>query len=128
MNKIMVSMVAACSLLGSEASANCSPGFLADVLCQAGVINQDTANGLDQVHQGLGNPLENAVPSVQGGFAQPAGGGQFQPAPMNNRFPQLAWGNYCVTPWGAVYGPPNPIGTPCTANFNGVPVQGLVAR
>ncbi|WP_156612855.1 hypothetical protein [Ensifer sp. Root142] len=127
MKNIVIALVATCSFISNEASASCSSGFLADVLCQTGVINQDTANGLDQVHKGVGNPLDNVVPSFPGGFAQPVGGPQFQP-PQANNVPQVAWGNYCVTQWGAAYGAANPVGTPCTAIINGYPVMGYVGR
>jgi hypothetical protein len=60
--------------LGSTAWADCSPGFLANLACQAGVINKQTANGLDQVNAGLGNPvsLGHVCVTAAGAFGGPA--------------------------------------------------------
>jgi hypothetical protein len=49
-------------LLGSTsgAYARCSSGEIANFLCDAGVINKPTANGLDGAHAAVGNPLDRA--------------------------------------------------------------------
>jgi hypothetical protein len=60
--------------LGYTAWADCSPGFLANLACQTGLINKQTANGLDQVNAGLGNPISlgHLCVTAAGAFAGPA--------------------------------------------------------
>lgn len=43
------------------ALANCSSGFIADALCQAGVIDQQTANTADAWNAATGQPVDNAI-------------------------------------------------------------------
>ena len=40
------------------ARPSCSGGFLADLLCSAGMIDPDLANALDKAHANLGNPID----------------------------------------------------------------------
>ncbi|NEJ88851.1 hypothetical protein GR223_23440 [Rhizobium leguminosarum] len=120
-------IVAASALASTQAFADCTPGFFANVLCETGVINQDTAQGIDQVHKGIGAPLNQIVPRFPG-----AGGGGGAPAPQFqppiaqaggpgfangggfNAYNPQQMGNMCVTPWGQVQqGPWNPVGAPC---------------
>jgi hypothetical protein len=110
--KKYISVLAAVLVIGSagvattSAYAGCSPGFIADVLCQTGVINQSTANTLDGVHAAIGAPLNQLNPLQGGGF---------QPQPMLQPTPPVRLGNVCVTNVGGYPGPFNPVGTPCQA-------------
>jgi hypothetical protein len=85
------------SLLVSSAQADCLPGFIANPLCDLGVVAQQTANALNLIAAGLVHPVGLAV---------------------NDR---------CVTPVDFFLGPINPVGAACRAiTPNGVvtgPVQ-----
>lgn len=52
------------------------------------------------------------------------------PYPQNNNFPppqQPQIGNVCYTVYGGFFGPPNPVGMPCSATLpNGIVVPGTV--
>jgi hypothetical protein len=53
--------------LGStSAHADCSPGFLANLACQAGIIDEETANDLDAWHEDMGRPFDHAVNRAAG--------------------------------------------------------------
>lgn len=106
----------------STASANCSPGFLADVACDLGIINQSTANDLDGVHAAIGRPLDN--------LARPFNNPPGSPARPQVAFgqPQVALGNICYTQAGPVAGPFNPIGSACRANTAWGMIPGVVGR
>lgn len=39
----------------------CSSGFLADLACQAGIIDQNTAQTLDRLNAQTGQPVDNAI-------------------------------------------------------------------
>ena len=67
--------VVAMSLGATSAQAGCSKGFIADLACRAGVINKQTANGLDAVHAGIGRPLDRMAPAIGGMVAGPVGAG-----------------------------------------------------
>src|SRR5436190_7807190 len=56
----LVLAIAAPAMAGS-AYADCSPGFLANLTCEAGIIDEDTANTLDDVNAALGNPVDHAI-------------------------------------------------------------------
>lgn len=105
----------AAALLGisSAANADCSSGFIANVLCQSGVIDQQTARDLDRANAALGQPVDNAIysgmdyvvpgsgtaarawPQVRG--AIPHSGGQGPAAPDGSYYPQTG------APGGAYY-------------------------
>lgn len=53
----------------SSASAGCSSGFLADLACQAGLIDKQTANNLDAAHAAAGRPLDHAANQAAGAAA-----------------------------------------------------------
>jgi hypothetical protein len=135
----------ASSLTAGQAQAKCSSGFIANALCNAGVIDKQTANTLDRGHQVLGNPLDRAAPviaesvvpgsgAVIGSMQQynrikrhylPGRGShaprpQLRPTPGPQAWPQpqMAFGNFCHTPAGR-FGPGRvaPIGSQCTCSF-----------
>jgi len=60
MKKVMIIATAAVSALAMSgaAHAKCSSGFIANALCEAGVIDKDTANAADRVHADIGRPLD----------------------------------------------------------------------
>jgi hypothetical protein len=65
------------------AYAECSSGLLADLACQAGLIDQDTAQGLDRLNGAMGQPVDNAIYTgmdavVPGSGAAAAGYAQLQ--------------------------------------------------
>jgi hypothetical protein len=62
-----------------EALATCSPGFIADILCEAGVIDHSTARRLDEIHKQIGSPVSPLGPSSP---VSPSG-------PSINPFPQI---------------------------------------
>lgn len=125
----------------SGAAHACSPGFLADLACRAGIIDQATANGLDDLNKALGKPVEQgaaialdtfvapgtgrAFLGTQGMGAVPQMGGQMSLLPQGSPFPQQGLtplppqpanlGNICATMSGYYPGPFNPVGMPCTA-------------
>jgi hypothetical protein len=43
----------------SPVLADCSSGFIASALCQAGLINKETANALDAAHKNLGQAADS---------------------------------------------------------------------
>lgn len=53
--------IAAFGMAGSAQAGSCSSGFLADLACQAGLIDQDTAQSLDAANKALGQPVDQAV-------------------------------------------------------------------
>ncbi|MFG1342493.1 hypothetical protein [Xanthobacter autotrophicus] len=62
----------------TAAFAGCSSGFIADVLCQTGVIDRQTANTLDGVHAGMGRPLDHLANQAAGAAANYAAPGSGQ--------------------------------------------------
>jgi hypothetical protein len=56
-------------LASGTARADCSPGFFANVLCEAGVIDEDTANDLDEWHEDAGRPLDHLGNEAAGAAA-----------------------------------------------------------
>lgn len=121
---LLVTAAMVSTISATEAFANCSPGFLADLACQAGIIDQQTANGLDQFHAGMGRPIETQiVPAIADAWLPGAGvalttwdqrnrNGGFNGGSMQ----QQRMGNFCMTQAGRFGpGPVNPIGAPCQA-------------
>jgi hypothetical protein len=89
-------------------SGSCSPGFLADVACDLGVINKNTANDLDGLNAQFNQPM-----------GRPA---QFTPPPP----PQNA-GAFCYTPAGRFGpGPVQPFGAQCFINSPQGPIFGQI--
>ncbi|WP_037456464.1 hypothetical protein [Sinorhizobium fredii] len=133
-------LIVVSSLFSTDAFANCSSGFLADAACRLGIVSKETANTMDEVHALAGNPLDqmvsggNANNGAGGGMPQPQFQpqrqfqGQFQQPQMYPPVQPMILGNVCVTQWGAAFGPPNPVGAPCTAIINGRPIGGYVVR
>uniref|UniRef100_A0A7C1P8I2 Uncharacterized protein n=1 Tax=Agrobacterium albertimagni TaxID=147266 RepID=A0A7C1P8I2_9HYPH len=133
----------------TEASA-CSSGILADVACRFGVIDQRTANGLDQAHAALGRPIETKIlPGIAdgvypgagqamrmydqfnrgGGFGGINGGVLSAPMPVNAPvYPQaMPMGQFCMTPFGAIGpGMPMPRGSACAVPTPQGMVQGFI--
>ncbi|GLS29315.1 hypothetical protein SAMN04488498_113119 [Mesorhizobium albiziae] len=117
----------------TEAFADCSSGFIANVLCETGVINQETANGLDGIHAGMGRPIETQIlPGVADAFYPGSGnalrawdqmnrGGGFGggiPTPNGGGHRQAQFGNFCFTALGrAGPGHAQPVGSFCTDNY-----------
>ena len=58
-------------LTATAAHANCSPGFITDVLCQVRIINQQTANGPNQVQGRVRRPHWILGPAERGGGGKP---------------------------------------------------------
>lgn len=135
----------------SSALADCSPGFLANIGCELGVIDQQTANGLDAAHAAAGRPLDHAANQAAGAAANwvvPGSGpyvtqglefrdqwnrsGGFRPAGsafpggMNAPIPNRQMGNICYTQAGAYSGPFNLVGSGCMANTPWGMAQGVV--
>jgi hypothetical protein len=46
-----------CSL--PSVAKDCAGGFIANMLCESGIINTDTAKQLDEIHQSVGRPLDH---------------------------------------------------------------------
>ena len=61
--------VAAMTVLVSGGAQACSSGFFADVACRAGLIDKQTANGLDAAHAGMGRPLDHMANQAAGAAA-----------------------------------------------------------
>jgi hypothetical protein len=61
------------SLAGSAALADCSPGAIANFLCNTGVINKDTANALDHLNKQLGQPVDKALEALGAAAGAAAG-------------------------------------------------------
>jgi len=122
----------------SGAAHACSSGFIADTLCKWNVINQETAQAADALHDALGNPIEKGVAAALDTYVAPGAGGaylatqgigsgsrssaQASPFVQDSRAPQPAWtpplpqlGNLCMTMTGYYPGPFTPVGMPCTA-------------
>lgn len=53
----------------TSAFADCSSGFIANALCQAGVIDKNTANTADRIHAGMGRPLDHLANQAAGAGA-----------------------------------------------------------
>jgi hypothetical protein len=142
--KIIFSAAAFFAAFGASNAHACSSGFLADLACRAGIIDQRTANTLDGIHAGLGNPLDHAAPAIAewavpgsgaiiGGVQQLNSfggtlGGGFQPAPAARPMPEM--GNYCLTPSGEYGpGPVYPVGSSCAVDHGFLGVEfGYVIR
>ena len=104
--KFVPAVVTALTLAtASAALADCSPGFLANLACGAGIINKETANTLDGFHAQIGNSLDRGGAFVAQYYGVPVSGSCMTPVGV------------FIVPWGA-------IGTPCSANgFGGVRAQ-----
>ena len=116
--KVSAALIALFGLgaVNTASAGICTKGFLADALCITGLIDQETAQGLDRLHDDFGNPLNQLNPFDQGG----RGGARPMPLPM---------GNFCITPAGRFGpGPVNPLGSPCWAHGPWGPVNGYVGR
>ena len=142
MNKIILAAVAAMSTLGFSgvAHANCSPGFLADVACQMGIIDQDTANTFDRANAAAGQPVDNAVyrgmdylvPGSGGAaqtYAQMRQRGMFNGAPQP--VPQAPAPQFVPGPMGPSPFQPGMMAprfaTVCVSQAGPVPMMGPVA-
>ena len=120
----------------SAAYAQCSSGFIANALCELGVIDKPTANALDDVHKGLGNPLDHAAPGiaewmVPGSGAIVGGLQQFNAPSSSSSSPSSfeATGNYCRTSSGDYGpGPVQPLGSYCFAFGPWGPEDGFVVQ
>lgn len=136
----------------SGAAHACSSGFIADALCQAGIIDQNTANTLDGINaqgkfveRGVATVLDTYVaPGAGGAYLMTQGigggpqiGGQTSSVPQGSHVPQVSQvlntfpmpsptlGNLCWTMSGYYPGPFTPVGMPCTA-FTPFGVEGGV--
>lgn len=144
MKRFALAFTALAFSAGISGSAHaCSSGFIADVFCQAGVIDQNTANTLDGINA-QGKFVERGVATVLDSYVGPGAGEAYLmtqgigsssqmgspmglfPQPQASHASQLgltplpsqhiSFGNVCATINGGFYpGPMNPIGTPCTA-------------
>lgn len=139
----------------SGAAHACSPGFLADLACRAGIIDQTTANTLDGLNRDLGKPVEQGFALGLDTFLAPGAGRAFLGTQGMGDAPQMGnpmslfsqpqvgrashpglpplppqpinFGNVCATINGGFYpGPMNPVGMPCTAFGPWGPEQGQV--
>ena len=133
MNIIKISAaLAALALTGvaSSALACDSPGFLAQVACQTGIITNEQAHRADAVHAALGNPLDRVPGQVMNAYVPgagtiydavrpypgapgPMGGG----APMQTSYQQQMT-SFCSTQLGRInlYPQIAPVGTSCWVN------------
>ncbi len=95
----------------------CTSGLLADIACVTGLVTPRQAQQLDNIHRGVGRPLNNFNPLQQRGFGATTGR---HGVPMGNR---------CYTPAGVSdFGESNPLGAPCSMWTPYGAVQGRVGR
>jgi hypothetical protein len=66
---IAIAAMAFYSTVSTPAVAKCSSGFLANAACQAGIIDKQTANGLDAAHAAAGRPLDHLANQAAGAAA-----------------------------------------------------------
>jgi len=105
------------ALLGSAVVANAG--------CSVAIANALGQCWLDDVHKQFGSPLNNwptvvgLPPNGSGGIAVPPGlqnfGGPIGQPASPPPPPQGMVGYKCATPVGWFWGPPNPVGSQCTA-------------
>jgi hypothetical protein len=96
---------------------NCSPGFLADVACSLGVINQGTANTLDGIHAAIGNPGQQLWNQFNRPIGAPANVAAPAPVPHPAVLPlPVSYGTVCYSSQFnlAGSGAPAPVGSACT--------------
>lgn len=128
--KISLALTALASLSAVSQPA-AAEGFLAGLARDAGLINEEQREALDNAHTAMGNPLDRAatqvadayVPGLGTGYnairGMNMGGGAPQPGgfgPGYGSAPQVRYGSVCVSNIGSVYVGNAPIGTPCTVN------------
>ena len=69
--------VIAVAFTSVQAQARCSSGFIANLLCENGIVDQQTANRADRVHALSGNPLDR-VPGAVLTYIHPAAGAAYE--------------------------------------------------
>lgn len=63
MNMYMKSALAglAIAAMSTSANARCSPGEIANLLCESGIVSEADANNLDRAHAAMGKPLDRVA-------------------------------------------------------------------
>ena len=74
MKNVIFSAVTVLGMAISGEAPACSSGAIADFLCKTGVINQDTANGLDAAHAAAGRPIETQILPAAADYFVPGSG------------------------------------------------------
>jgi hypothetical protein len=97
--------VAAAALVGlsTAAHAACSSGFISNVLCETGVIDDETSETLDDWNHQLGRPVDNAIYNGMDYFYPGAGTAARTWAEMRDSAP-----SYGPGPVGPSPGPTSP--------------------
>lgn len=124
--------------LSTAAHAECSSGFLANLACEAGLIDQQTAQAADRLNAQMGQPVDHAITqgmdavvpgsgtAVEAYWAAQRAAGRFSSAPPPGGYPVQNPGfpgtpfqqpNYvytCHTPQGSfTYAQPLIAGSQC---------------
>ena len=100
-SKFAASAVLAAATLGasSAAHAECSSGFFANLACEAGIIDQQTAQTADRLNAQMGQPFDHGVTQAMDVFVPGSGtaveaywaaqraAGQFTGAPQPGGYP-----------------------------------------
>ena len=146
---VAVAVAIGASGLAGAASACDAPGFLANLACQTGVIDNDTAHTLDRANAAAGQPVDNAIyqamdsyvpgsGTAAGTYARmrqnlpsiptsaPAPAPSYNPGPGYYPQPQVRFAQVCVTNMGvAPMMQPVPVGGSCFVGTPYGPVPGV---
>lgn len=130
----VIASTALISMFSIGAANACSSGFLADLACRAGVINQDQAHALDAAHAAMGRPLDHMANQAAGAavnyVAPGAGVYVTQGLEMRDQFNRGGFGNGMGAPVGGpipvnapMMPPPPPValGNMCGTPYGAVP-------